>query len=140
MLVHFPTALLLMDWVCTGLFFVTRDDTFLPAALYAGTGGVAIGWLAMTFGLLDLVRISPEREKALKTAMWHGGINSLVVVIFTFFVYLDWKAYPEWNEPALIELIVKSSVLLLLAGNYLGGELVLKYHAGTNYDTGRGKE
>ncbi len=54
MLIHFPSALLPMDFVCYGLLYYTHQTSFAYASFYALFGAVVLGWAAALFGILDI--------------------------------------------------------------------------------------
>jgi uncharacterized membrane protein len=134
LLVHFPAALLPMDLVCAALGWHTHHPTFTAAAYYALAGGVGAGWLAVAFGFLDLVRIPPEPKPIFSTALWHAGLNTGVLLGYSVLFFLEWK--PPVLVPATLGVLGIKAVLLgvLVAGNYLGAQLVLKYRIGTIHE------
>jgi len=136
MLIHFPSALFPMETVCYGLFYFTGLTSYGEAAYYAVLGGVLLGWAALLFGAWDLIRIPPERDKTIKIALIHGFVNGIVLIGFSVFAYTAFKKYPELPPAKLPVLIVKGFlVLAMLAGNYLGGNLVLKHKLGMQETT-----
>lgn len=132
LLIHFPAALIPMDLACSLLQYYMHNNSFGLAGFYALAGGVAIGWLAICFGLLDLVKISLQALQAQKIALIHGGINTVVIIAYTIFAVKGLKAYPE-VVPASMPLIISKAVLVagMFTGNFFGGNLVLKYGVGT---------
>lgn len=127
MLIHFPSALFPMDFVCSVLYFYAGEPPFAYAAFYALAGGVLLGWLAAVFGLFDLVKVSSGHPAALKKALVHGGINFVVITVYTLFAYAVFKNYPQLPVVSPLLLLVKAGLLAcLVVGNYLGGSLVLK--------------
>ena len=135
MLVHFPAALLPMALFCEIVFYYTQNLSFGTTAFYAAAGGVIMGWLAFCFGLLDLTQIKPEAEKAQKVALLHGGIQTAVLMVYSIFVYQQWKVFPVIEAPTMVMLAIKAAaIILLVAGNYFGGTLVLKYQMGVQHD------
>ena len=133
-LVHFPAALLPMDLVCAALGWYTHNATFTAAAYYALAGGVGAGWLAVAFGFMDLTRIPSERKAVLSTALLHAGLNTGVLMGYSVLFFLEWKQ-PVLVPATLGVLSVKAALLLaLIAGNYLGAQLVLKYRLGTIHE------
>ena len=131
MLVHFPTALLPMDVVLSYVGYKSHDSSFAYAAYYCMVGGVASGYLAMITGLVDLVGIK-ENKPALGGGLIHGFINGTAILIYTIFVYKQWKM-PIISEAALSTIIIKAFVvLLLLIGNYFGGQLIFKHRVGVD--------
>lgn len=119
-LVHFPAALLPMDLVCAALGWYTHNPTFTAAAYCALAGGVGAGWLAVAFGFMDLIQIPPERVAAQRTALWHAGINILVLLGYSVLFFLQWRR--PALAPATVPLLLGKAALLLalVAGNYLG--------------------
>lgn len=69
MLIHFPTALLPMDFVCYGLLYYTHQNSFAYASFYALIGAVALGWLAALFGIADIIKIPAEKTDAMQKAL-----------------------------------------------------------------------
>lgn len=128
MLIHFPSALLPMELVCYGLLFTTHEKSFAYAAYFAMIGGVGLGWLAVFTGAFDLVKIPSHKPDIIKKALLHGCINASVLIGYTVFVYLIAKRYPQLPDASLALLITKIIlVIILIAGNWLGGELILKH-------------
>ena len=112
----------------------THNPTFTAAAYYALAGGVGAGWLAVVFGFMDLVRIPPEQKATLSTALWHAGLNTGVLMGYSVLFFLEWRQ--AGLVPATLgELSVRAALLLVLvAGNYLGAQLVLKYRLGAIHE------
>lgn len=131
MLIHFPSALLPMDLVCYAIYYFTGDTSFAFASFYALTGAVLVGWLAVIFGALDLVSITPERSRVMQKALLHGGINVTIIIIYTVLVYSAYKHFPLLPNASLAVLIAKFVlVTCMIVGNYIGGSLILKYKLG----------
>jgi uncharacterized membrane protein len=127
MLIHFPTALLAMDFVLSYLFYRRGNESLGAAAFYCLIAGVAAGLLAGITGLIDLVGI--KDKTATGAALVHGGINLTVVLLFCVFAYRGWKHYPGFGVPSVVTLVVKlAAVIFLFVGNYLGGKLIFKHH------------
>lgn len=127
MLIHFPSALFPMELVCYGLYYYTGALSYAQAAFYAMVGGVALGWLAAIFGVMDLVKIPEGKTDVMKKGLIHGSINTTVVTIYTIFAYSLFKIYPELPKASLVLLISKLCVVVfMIVGNYIGGSLILK--------------
>lgn len=127
MLIHFPSALIPMDFVCYALQYYTHQPSFAFASFYALVGVVATGWAAVLFGILDTAEIPPEKTAAISKALIHGGINVLIIIIYTVLAYNAYKKYPALPEATLTLLAIKGvTVGFLIMGNYLGGSLILK--------------
>ena len=131
MLIHFPIALLPMEWVLSLLAYLYPNHSFTMAAFYCLIGGVLSGYIAMLTGLLDLIRIPKENKLAIGTGLLHGFINGLVVLIYTVFAFKAWQGYPQVATSTLAMLVVKAVLVgCLLIGNFLGGKLIYKHHIG----------
>lgn len=131
MLVHFPSALFPMDCVCSLLNFYTGNTSFYSAALYAMTGGVYLGWLASAFGAVDLFSGKMKDEKVVNTGFIHAGFNIAMLLVYTVLysnALSNTSADPKFSGPAVI--LKVGLVLLMFAGNFFGGKLVLKYRMG----------
>lgn len=127
MLIHFPSALFPMELVCYSLYYYTGQASFGTAAFYALAMGVVMGWLAVLFGSIDLVKIPADKPAVLKKALLHGSINSTVLIVYTIFFYSLYKKYPVLPAASMGLLIGKAcAVLVMIAGNYIGGSLILE--------------
>lgn len=134
-LVHFPAALFPVEFAFAVIALYKQDPSFNYAAFYALGAGVVMGWLAVVFGFMDLVRI-PEENGALRTkALIHGSVNTVMLIGYSVLFLLQWKS-PEIIYASTSLLLLKALLLLILmAGNYLGAQLVLKYKVGTFPET-----
>ncbi len=131
MLLHFPAALFPMECLLYGVLVFTQDSNFAFASFCILVGGVSLGWVAAVFGALDMASISSEREGVIKKALLHGAINGTILVAYTVITYLLYMSYPVLPEGNIIMLGVKLFlVLLLVVGNFIGGNLVLKDKVG----------
>ena len=130
-LVHFPAALFPVEFAFTIIALYKQDPTFNYAAFYALGGGVIMGWLAVMFGFVDLVRIPDTRSNVRAKALIHGSVNTVMLIGYSVLFFLQWKA-PEITYSSTPILLLKALLLcILIAGNYLGAQLVLKYKVGT---------
>lgn len=131
MLIHFPSALFPMECICYGLLYFTGKSSFGDASFYAMLGGVSMGWLAVLFGILDLSKLSSEKAEIVGRGLVHGSINGAVLIVYTVIAYSLFKKYPDLPHASGLLLVAKVIlVLLLFVGNYIGGNLVLKYKVG----------
>jgi uncharacterized membrane protein len=131
LLIHFPTALLPMDFVLSVIDISTGNHVFSLAGLFCLLGGVAMGLAAMLTGAIDFFSIPKSDKKALATALYHGSLNGCIILIFALVAYREWKSYPMPYIQGTTMLIVKGIlVAALFAGNYLGGKLIYQYHIG----------
>src|SRR5688572_15849846 len=93
-LVHFPAALFPMEFVCAVIALYKQDPTFNYAAFYALGGGVIMGWLAVMFGFMDMVKIPDARSDVRTKALIHGSVNTVMLIGYSVLFFLKWKA-PE---------------------------------------------
>jgi uncharacterized membrane protein len=127
MLIHFPSALFPMDVVCSFLGYYTGNIIFSHAAFFAMAGGVLTGWLAVLTGVFDLTGMVRDKPADIKRAIYHGSINTTVLITYTLLAFIIFKKYPEIAPDHLSKVIFKSVVVaLMIVGNYLGGTLVFK--------------
>lgn len=131
MLIHFPSALLPMDLLCSFLGYHTGNSSFTDAAFFALAGGVGFGTLAIITGVFDLAVIAERQPLSLKKALIHGGINSIVVIAYSILAFRGYNQFPDLVQDTLTILIVKGGLLaFMIVGNYLGGSLILKDKVG----------
>lgn len=131
MLIHFPTALLPMNVLFSFVAYYNKDRSFLPAAFYCLAGGVLIGGLAIVTGLIDLWKIPKTNKSAMGPGLLHAFMNGTIVSVFGIFFYKACQLYPQMNLPMLSSVLVKLILIIILfAGNYFGGKLILQHHVG----------
>jgi uncharacterized membrane protein len=131
MLIHFPSALFPVHV----LFAIAGKYSFsielIKAGFYINVIGCLLGWLALGFGVIDLLWVFKNRESLVQKVLIHGGVNFIVLIGFTIFTLMQIKRLPDFTEDSIWIILVKSTlILLLLVGNYLGGNLVLKHKIG----------
>lgn len=127
MLIHFPSALFPMDLVCSAIAFCLGMKSFYDAAFYALIGGVVFGWAAVITGTFDLLAVFKNKPASVKAALIHGGINTVVLMAFSVIAFIEFQKYPEHSMNGLPLIIIKAGlVLVMIVGNYLGGNLILK--------------
>jgi uncharacterized membrane protein len=134
MLVHFPSALLPADLVLSLIGWSRQESVFAIAGFFCLIGGVLSGWMAVLTGFADMLMVR-ENKIALMAALWHGMVNGACLTGFTLLAYRSWNAYPALGTASTTALIVKAIlVLVLFAGNFLGGKLIFKYHIGIHHE------
>ncbi|TCK85314.1 DUF2231 domain-containing protein [Albibacterium bauzanense] len=128
MLIHFPTALLPMELVFSAINYFNHDLSFLNASFYLMSAGVILGWVAIVFGAFDLIAIFENKPDAMNKALLHGGINTIVITVYTILAYIQYKNYPLLEPDSVVMLIIKVLTnAFLILGNFFGGDLILKY-------------
>ena len=130
MLVHFPAALFPISAAFSIISYLLNDKIISLLNFYIICTGTGLGWLALIFGVIDLIKIQ-EMKAPFKVALIHGGLNTLWLSVFSVIVGIQFKFYPQIPVPSLIvvllEIVVASTMIY---SNYLGGELVLSYGVG----------
>ena len=131
MLIHFPSALLPMDLVCSALGYYTGNSSFTDASFFAMAGAVLFGCLAVITGTFDLMGLIDGKPLALKKALIHGGINATVIIAYSILAFRAWKQFPELTQDGIGLMMLKGCLItFMIAGNYLGGSLILKHRIG----------
>lgn len=131
MLIHFPAALLPMDFVCALLGKWLQEPGLAEAGHYAAFGGISLGAAAIATGMFDLVDVSRENSTALNKALIHGGINSVVLIGYLMLMMPAWNAYPTIAIDGNWTLGAKGLLIgAMIFGNYLGGSLVMEHGVG----------
>ncbi len=119
-----PTSLL-FDF----LSYVTRNASFVQAALYTMAVGLAAALLAIPTGLAQYVDID-RRIPARRVAAAHMRLNFLVTVLFA--ANLAWRLSltPAAHTPTGPFVLSLFGVALLMRSGHLGGQLVYTYGIG----------
>lgn len=131
MLIHFPSALFPMDFIYSALGYYTGNASFTDAAFFAVFGGVILGGLAIITGAFDLLGIIENKPLVVKKALIHGGINTTVIIGYSVLAFRAYKEYPDLIQDNVSIFILKGClVTFMIAGNYLGGSLILKDRVG----------
>ena len=128
MLVDFPAALLPMELLAYAAFWYYSDVVFSNTSFHLMVAGVLLGWLAAAFGLWDLVNVANRHQGAVKTTLWHGGLNAATLTVYTVILYSASKTFPEpqhLSAGLLFARIFANAVMLV--GNFYGGELIFKH-------------
>lgn len=140
MLVHFPTALFTSGFLFDITGLLLDEPRLYAASFYGILLGLAGGVTAGLFGLIDLVKLG-DRPKAFRTAGWHAGIQFVVLMVFGAIAGIKYQAYPAVEGPGMLQLSVMGTTLAaMLAGNYLGGELVFTHRVGMDHSRREGRE
>jgi uncharacterized membrane protein len=129
MVVHFPAALLPVDFIfqMSSLYF--ENEPLGAAAYYCLAAGVIGGWFAIVTGLYDVfTRVLKPGGPIPKAAIWHAGLQVCVILAFTLILSLSYHEQAYIYHPPVWMWILKACLLgVMLAGNYFGGELVLRH-------------
>lgn len=130
MLVHFPAALFPFSAAVALAALIYNSTELALFNFYIICAGSVMGWLALAFGLIELMQIL-DQKRTLRTVLIHGGLNTLWLCIFTILAGVQLKYYPEITIPSLTQVILEMIVVsVMIYSNFLGGELVLRYGIG----------
>ena len=133
LLIHFPTALLPMDFGLSALHAFTGNTSFYQAGVYCLLAGAGLGLLAMMTGIIDLAAIPRSDKKAMALALYHAFVNGLLISIFAVIAYKAWQVFPTPSVADTKGIAIKGIlVIALFVGNYLGGRLIYTHHIGLN--------
>ena len=125
MLIHFPSALFPVHVLFALIGKYTFSIDLVKAGFFVLVMGCVLGWLAMIFGLIDMVGIYKKRAELMMKVLRHGGINTVVLIGFTMLAIAQMKTLPDLTEDRISLLILKAGlVILMIVGNYFGGQLI----------------
>lgn len=130
MVIHFPSALFVMDLMLNAVAFFGNQHELFNAAYYCLMGGVIGGWLAVLTGIVDLFSFVLKKagDDFPRPAIIHASIQIVMVLGFTFLLSAAYNNPVLVSSPATWMWITRIILVVLLSvGNYYGGELVLKY-------------
>lgn len=135
--VHFPTALfpisLAFDIASWGL----EEPSLVKAAFFNIAAGIAVAVPAFVTGFADYFGMVPGSRKH-RVATWHWMLNVPMVLSFALGLGLRVPALDNPQTPIPLIILSFVGLLLLMVGNYFGGELV--YRLGMRVNTGRQRE
>jgi len=128
MLVHFPAALLPIEFLAYAVFVIYGIDAFGVTSFHTMFAGVVLGWLAAIFGLWDLIDVQRTNKAALNPTLIHGGLNALVMMVYSVILYKAWLAFPQPQVASYGMLILRGLTnAVMFVGNFYGGSLILKH-------------
>ena len=118
-------------WVASFIFDLVSLATHKPETWETGAYwligiGVLGALAAAVFGLIDLLSI-PRRTVAMRTALWHLGLNLTVVALFV--VSFLWRLGRGYDEQVMGSMVLLSAIALaaLTVSGWLGGRLTYRY-------------
>lgn len=134
MLIHFPIALFIAGVIFDYSGLLLDEPLLWQASRYTITLGVVLGFGAAFFGFIDYIHLE-NCDIIFRKASLHATIQATVLIIFLVLAVMRWADYPNVYIPSIIELSVEVITLAgMLAGNYLGGELVFTHGIGVGKD------
>lgn len=81
-LISFPLGLLTTSVVFDVVYLLTGDEKWAEISFWMIAAGVIGGLVAAVFGLIDWLAI-PSGTRAKSVGLWHGGVNVVMVALFT---------------------------------------------------------
>lgn len=136
MLAHFPSALYPMAVACSTLYYYNGNPIAGHVAFYTMTAGTGMACLAILTGLWESALVPLSQTKIITTIVWHASLNGIVTFIFIVWVVKAWRSYPLVIQDSIGIIIFKwVLIVVLFAGNFLGGKLLLKYRLGSEEKT-----
>lgn len=127
MLLHFPSALFPLDLACSLAADHVWPEPLLHCSALCLLSGTILGWLAAVAGAADLGGVTKRKPGSVKKALLHGAINLTVLVAYSVLCFLLVKQLPAFTKDSgNVRLLKACLVTLMIAGNYIGGSLVLK--------------
>ncbi len=134
LVIHFPIALLLVNFGLT-LAYLRRRDPFLERSAY---GALVIGWwgafAAVLTGTLDVARVWPLPDEAV------GWLNAHLVLGLLLLFVSGRALLMRRRDPYILEgsrcrsylTLICLNAFLVVVGGWIGGRLVYSYGLGVN--------
>lgn len=133
MLVHFPTALFATSLLFDVLGLYMNDLRFAFGAFYCIAIGLIFGVIAGIFGVIDYLKLVNSSEQIFAKASWHGGLQFCVLSGFGVLFGIRFQNYPDFILPGSPEILISGAlIVVMLSGNYLGGDLVVRHGVGVD--------
>ena len=129
-LVAFPLALFVSSLAFDLIGLHYAEPALWTTGWYCAVAGLFGGAAAAIPGVIDLYGVVPPRSSGRNRGLLHGGLNSLVLVLFiASVVYRGGPAQPD-----RISLILSAlGVAVLLYSGWLGGTLVYRNQIGVDH-------
>ena len=129
-LVAFPVGLFITGFAFDLIGYAQARPDLSAAGWYCALAGICAGALAAIPGVVDLFGAVPPRSSARSRGLLHGGLNSLVLVLFISEV--AYRGGPvSANQISLI--LSGIGVAVLLYSGWLGGTLVYRNQIGVDH-------
>lgn len=123
MLVVFPLGLFVTAVVFDLVDLAGGGEVFGQVAYWNIAAGLVGAAVAAPFGLLDWWLNIPQRTRARRIGLWHGGINLLVSLIFLV-VWLARQGRLEHAAGGGLFVVELLAIGLASVSAWIGGELV----------------
>jgi uncharacterized membrane protein len=133
-MVHFPIALLLLNFALT-LAYLYQSDSFLERSAY---GALAIGWwgafAAVATGVLDVTQAWPLRPEVVGWLNAHFALGILLLLVYGRALLLrrrDPAILASARRRGYVALLGLGALLVILSG-WTGGRLVYGFGFGVH--------
>ncbi len=128
MLVSFPIGLWVTSFVFDFLALNYGSNMLEAAGFYTILAGCVGAALAAVAGVADLLGAVPPNSSAKKRGYIHGGLNTVVLLMF---IYVAWRRGSAYNSLDSVSVLVSGfGVVLLGFSGWLGGTLVYRNQIG----------
>ena len=136
MLVHFPLAAWLLTAASDAAALAMGRPFFWHVSALLCLVGLAIGSLAAMFGAVELQRVKGH-AKLERLAAVHGSImgGAWLVALVAMVLRIDDLLLTRIPAPVIVPALDFIVAVLVLAGAFLGGELVYRYGVGVKRDS-----
>jgi uncharacterized membrane protein len=125
MVIHFPAALLPIDFVFSVIANFGSYPDLSMASYYCLMAGVIGGWVAIVAGAIDLFKYVINSGDPLRQVFIHASLQAFVVFGFTILLGVEHKNEVWINSQPLWLLITKLILAMtMFVGNYFGGEVL----------------
>jgi len=130
MLVALPIGLWIGALVFDVLGAAMRFNLLWASGFYALVAGCAGAALAAVPGVIDLFGAVPPRSSARNRGYIHGGLNTIILVMF---IYVAWSRGGPYEPATGMQLGIEGvGIILLGVSGWLGGTLVYRNQIGVD--------
>lgn len=129
-LVSFPIAFFIGAFLCDAISFFRPNVLYWMMGNYLELAGIIFALLAAIPGIIDFFTVVPPNSSGKKRALLHGGLNILMVIIFTSIWFYRKGAFS--SHVVVLSAELAGAILLGITG-WLGGTLVYRNQIGVDH-------
>lgn len=126
---HFPLALLAVAPVADAAAWLLAVEALWHVGFWCVAGGLVVAIPAAISGLFDFAALETDSPAA-SAATWHMIAMFTAVSLSAAGLILRRSALPEGDSPLLVLVLEGAGAAVVLAGGWLGGELVYGHGVG----------
>lgn len=130
MLVSFPIGLWVTALIFNLIALGQNNGSLFAAGFYCVIAGCVGAVLAAVAGTIDFVSVVPPQSSAKNRGLLHGGLNSLVLLLFIYIAYR--QGSPALRPDGLTIGLMVIGVIILGISGWLGGTLVYRNQIGVD--------